>query len=105
MSSGVQSYIPLFLFVTFVLHGVVFTLLGIKRRKMRYFLLAGTFTFLTVIYFIQFEGWFLTVPGTDFPLTWLLRIGATFCTGIYIWSLSGEEGSWVWKLARRKRAE
>lgn len=105
MSLDLHSFIAFFLIITFILHGLAFTLLGWKRRKLHYFFLTGTFVFLTAIYFIKFEGWTLRIPGTDFPVTWLLRIGATFCTGIYLWSLSREEGSWVWRLARRKRPQ
>ena len=104
MFIGFESFVALFLLITFVLHGIVFTLLGVKRRKMRYFFLTGTFIFLTVIYFIKFEGWILRIPGTDFPATWLLRIGATLCTLTYLRFLYREEGSWLWKLTHWSRA-
>lgn len=98
MMMDIQSFLRLVLVVTFVLHGTAFTLLGMKRRKMHYFFLAGTFTFLTVIYFIKLEGWILRVPGTNFSLTWFLRTAATLCTLSYLWFLRREEGSWLWRL-------
>jgi hypothetical protein len=96
-----QTFIAAFLLVTFICHGVAFTILGVKRRRTYYFFLTGTFTFLAAIYFIKFEGWQLSVPGTAFPATWLLRIGATACTLIYLRIIYSEEGSWLWKLTRK----
>lgn len=93
--------LPFFFLVTFVSHGIAFAFLGMKRRKIHYFFLTGTFVFLTAIYFVKFEGWILTVPGTNFPLTWIFRMAATLCTLIYLWLLKGEEDSWLWKLIRR----
>ena len=101
---GIQSFLPLFLIVTFALHGIAFTFLGMKRRKSRYFFLTGTFIFLTSIYFIQWEGWSLRVPGTSISVTGFLRIAATFCTLFYLRSIYGEEGSWFWKLRQRLAA-
>lgn len=100
----VQGLLPLFLVVTFVLHGVAFAFLGWRRGKVHYFFLTGTFAFLTAIYFMRFEGWQLAVPSTDFPLTWLFRIAASLCTLIYLWLLQREEGSWLWKLTRWGRS-
>jgi hypothetical protein len=98
------SFIYLFLVVSFVAHGVAFAVLAVKRRRTYYFFLTGTFIFLTAIYFIKFEGWQPAVPGTHFPVTWLLRLGATACTLIYLSIIYKEEGSWLWKLTRgRKR--
>lgn len=97
---GLKQFLFLFLMVSFVLHGIAFTFLGWKRRKIHYFFLTGTFIFLTAIYFINFEGWILKVPGTDFPVTWLLRIGATLYTLIYLRFLYREEDSWFRKLTR-----
>ena len=97
-----KNLVPLFLLITFVFHGIAFTIIGMKRRKIYYFFLTGTFVFLTAIYWIKFEGWELRVPGTRFPATWALRIGATLCTLIYLRSIYHEEGSWLWKLLRRK---
>jgi hypothetical protein len=96
------SFIYLFLLVTFVIHGVVFTILAVKRRRRYYFFLTGTFLFLTAIYFIKFEGWEPPVPGMNFPAVWLLRICATACTLIYLRIIYNEEGSWLWKLRRGK---
>lgn len=96
--TGIKPFLFLFLTVTFVAHGLAFTFLGLRRRKMYYFLMTGTFTFLTAIYFIKFEGWLLTVPGSDFPLTWVLRIAAGLCTLAYLWRLRQEEGSWLRRL-------
>jgi len=97
-----QQFLFLFLLVTFVLHGIAFAILGLRRRKVHYFFLTGTFTFLTAIYFIRFEGWTLRVPGANFPIAWLLRVGATLCTLIYLRILYREEGSWLWKLTHWK---
>ena len=97
---GFKQFLFLFLMVSFVLHGIAFTFLGWKRRKVHYFFLTGTFIFLTAIYFIKFEGWILRIPGTNFSATWLLRIGATLCTLTYLRFLYREEGSWLWKLTR-----
>jgi hypothetical protein len=99
---NINHFIALFLLVTFVLHGVAFTVLALKRRRAYYFFLTGTFIFLTAIYFIKFEGWRPEVPGTHFPATWLLRIGATLCTLIYLRVIYNEEGSWLWKLRNRR---
>jgi len=97
------NFISLFLLITFVAHGVAFTILGVKRGRAYYFFLTGTFTFLSAIYFIKFEGWQATVPGTRLPATWLLRIGATACTLIYLRIIYKVESSWLWRLARRGR--
>jgi hypothetical protein len=96
------SFIYLFLVISFVAHGVAFTVLAVKRRRTYYFFLTGTFIFLTAIYFIKFEGWQPAVPGTHFPAIWLLRLGATACTLIYLRIIYREEGSWLWKLTRRR---
>ena len=98
-----SRFVALFLLVTFVGHGIAFTALGLKRRKGYYVFPTGTFAFLTAIYLIKFEGWELSVPGSDFPATWLLRIGATLCTLIYLKAIAGEEGTWLWKLLRRRQ--
>ena len=98
-----SRFIALFLLLTFVGHGIAFIALGLRRRKGYYFFLTGTFAFLTAIYLIRFEGWELSVPGTDFPATWFLRIGATLCTLTYLKTIAGEEGTWLWKLLRRKQ--
>ncbi len=100
---GFKQFLFLFLMVSFVLHGIAFTFLGWKRRKVHYFFLTGTFIFLTAIYFIKFEAWILRIPGTDFPAIWLLRIGATLCTLTYLRFLYREEGSWLWKLIHWSR--
>jgi len=96
------SFIYLLLAISFVAHGVAFTVLAVKRRRTYYFFLTGTFIFLTAIYFIKFEGWQPSVPGTHFPAIWLLRLGATACTLIYLRIIYSEEGSWLWKLTRRR---
>jgi len=105
MSLDLYSFISFFLIITFILHGIAFTFLGWKRRKIHYFFLTGTFVFLTAIYFIKFEGWALRVPGTNFPATWLLRIGATLCTLTYLRFLYREEGSWFRKLIHWSRRQ
>lgn len=92
-----------FLLATFVCHGVAFAVLALKRRRSYYWLLVGTFVFLSAIYFIRFEGWRPSVPGAGFPATWLLRIGATLCTLTYLRVIYGVEGSWLWKLTRKRR--
>jgi hypothetical protein len=97
------AFIAAFLLVTFVCHGVAFTVLALKRRRKYYFLLTGTFAFLSVIYFLKLEGWQPSVPGTSFPAAWLLRIGATVCTLIYLRMIYYEEGSWLWKLMKNRR--
>ena len=96
------SFVYLLLALSFVAHGIAFTVLAVKRRRTYYFFLTGTFIFLTAIYFIKFEGWEPRLPGTGFPATWLLRIGATACTLIYLRIIYGEEGSWLWKLRNRR---
>ncbi|HEX9444537.1 MAG TPA: hypothetical protein VGA73_10470 [Candidatus Binatia bacterium] len=98
----VPTFIAGFLLATFVCHGVAFAVLAWKRRRSYYLLLVGTFVFLSAIYFIKLEGWRPSVPGTGLPATWLLRAGATLCTLIYLRAIYGEEGSWLWKLTRRK---
>ena len=98
---NVKDFIALFLTVTFVLHGGAFTALGFIRRKKYYFLLTGTFTLLTAVYFIKFEGWDPKLPGSSFPATWLLRIGAVLFTLTYLRIIYGEEGSWLWRLKRQ----
>lgn len=93
-----QNPLALFLIITFLLHGLAFTVLGLRRHKAHYFLLTGTFSLLTAIYFIKLEGWGPRLPGTGLPLTWALRIGASICTLGYLRCLYREEGSWLWKL-------
>src|SRR5688572_18514160 len=93
-----QNVWALFLIITFVLHGLAFTVLGLRRDKAYYFFLSGTFSLLTAIYFIKLEGWNPRVPGTGLPAIWVLRIGASICTLGYLRCLSREEGSWFWKL-------
>lgn len=97
-------FIVFFLTLTFVMHGIAFTVLGVKRRKGYYFFLTGTFALLTAIYFIQFEGWAINVPGIGLSATPLLRIGAVLCTASYLGSIHKEEGSWLWKLKQRLAA-
>lgn len=97
-----KTFTSLFLAVTFVLHGIAFTVLGFIRRKSYYFCLTGTFTFLTAIYLMKFEGWSPVFPGTDLSLMLLLRIGATLCTLGYLGIIYREEGTWLWKLMRQK---
>ena len=96
------SFIVLFLLITFVAHGVAFTILAVKRRRSYHFFLTGIFIFVTAIYFIKFEGWQPSVPGTAVPATWLLRIGATACTLIYLGIIYHVEGSWLWRLRKRR---
>ena len=96
------SFVYLLLALSFVAHGIAFTVLAVKRRRRYYFFLTGTFIFLTAIYFIKFEGWQPSLPGTGFPATWLLRIGATACTLIYLRIIYNEDGSWLWKLRKVK---
>jgi hypothetical protein len=100
---SLKNWVALFLLVSFVLHGIAFTIIAMKRRRAYYFFLTGTFVFLSAIYLIKFEGWELSVPGTQLPATWLLRIGATLCTLIYLRSIYRVEGTWLWKLTRKKR--
>ena len=52
----IKIFLALFLTITFILHGIAFTFLGIKRRKIYYFFLVGTFTFLTAIYFLNLRA-------------------------------------------------
>lgn len=96
------DFVNFFLIITFILHGIAFMLLGVKRRKTAYFVLTGTFVFLTAVYLIKFEGWVLTLPGTLWPATWALRAGATLCTAAYLGLIYREPGSWLWKLFSRK---
>ncbi|HEY1373414.1 MAG TPA: hypothetical protein VGH50_13160 [Candidatus Binatia bacterium] len=98
----VWKWIAGFLLVTFVLHGLAFTTLAVTRRRGYYFFLTGTFVFLTAIYFLKFEGWQPSVPGTDFPASWLLRLAATACTVTYLCVIYKVEGTWLWKLRRRR---
>lgn len=95
---NIKIFLAFFLTITFILHGIAFTFLGLKRRKIHNFFLTGTFTFLTVIYFLEFEGWALMVPGIDLPAAFILRIGAILCTLIYLRGIYNEKGSWLWKL-------
>lgn len=97
----VGSFLTIFLTVTFIVHGLAFTILGFSRGRSYYFLLSGTFTFLTAIYLMKFEGWSPKVPGSTFPVTWLLRTGAIFCTLLYLRVIYNQEGSWLWRLKRR----
>ena len=99
----IKTLSALFLVVTFVIHGIAFTILGLRRRKTYYFLLTGTFTFLTAIYFIKFEGWTTKVLGTDFSPEIILRVCAILCTLAYLRAIYNEKGSWLWKLTHRKR--
>ncbi len=94
----------LFLSINFILHGFAFAILGLKRRRAHYFILTGTFAFLTCIYFLQFEGWALVVPGTHLSAAYVLRIGALLCTLSYLRVIYNEPDSWLWKLRRRIQA-
>ncbi len=98
----IWRWIAGFLLATFVLHGVAFTVLAVARRRGYYFFLTGTFFFLTAIYFLKFEGWQPNVPGTDFPATWLLRLAAMACTLTYLCVIYNIEGTWLWKLTRKR---
>lgn len=98
-----KEFISLFLMITFVLHGIAFTIIGLLRRKAYYFFLTGTFIFLTAIYLIKFEGLAVEVPGTNLPLSWLLRLGALLCTLTYLYIIYNVEGSWLWKLAHSRK--
>lgn len=102
---NMKSFVALFLAITFVIHGIAFTILGISRRKIYYFFLTGTFTFLTATYVMKFEGWVPRVPGTDLPAATLLKIAGAFCTLGYLRLIYGEEGSWLWKLRHRTKRE
>jgi hypothetical protein len=97
----VGSFWAIFLTVTFIVHGIAFTVLGFSRGRSYYFLLSGTFTFLTAIYLMKFEGWTPEIPGSTFPVAWLLRSGAILCTLLYLRALYNEDGSWLWRLRRR----
>jgi hypothetical protein len=97
-----KTLIALFLTVTFAVHGIAFTVLGLKRRKAYYFFLTGTFTFLTALYLVKFGGWSPKIPGTDLSVTLLLRLGATLCTLGYLGVIYREKGTWLWKLTRGK---
>ena len=99
-----RDLLNLFLVLTFVLHGLAFATLGLRRRKIYYLFLTGTFIFLTTIYLIKFERWDPRLPVVDWPATLLLRAGATLCTLTYLWLLGREEGSWLWRLMHRRRA-
>lgn len=98
-----MEFIYLFLIITFVLHAVAFTVLALRRRKTYYFWLTATFSLLTLIYLMKLEMWSGTVPGTRLPWTWLLRIGATLSTLIYLGMIYRVEGSWLWKLIHRRK--
>ncbi len=84
------KFIYLFLIITFVLHGVAFTILGIRRRRAYYFFLTGTFSILTVICLLKFEGWAPRVQGLG-PLTPLLRVAAILCTFAYLVVIHSEK--------------
>lgn len=92
--------ILLFLNIVFILHAIAFTFLGLKRRKIHYFFLTGTFTFLAAIYFLKFEGWALMIPGIDLSAAFIFRIAALLCTLAYLRVIYNEKGSWLWKLKR-----
>jgi len=98
------DFVNVFLIITFVLHGVAFTILGLKRRKVTYFVLTGTFVFLTALYLVKFEGWDMPLPGARGLLTWALRAGATLCTAVYLCLIYREPASWLRKLLRRPRS-
>jgi hypothetical protein len=93
--------LSLFLAITFLLHGLAFTYLAARRRKGHYLLLVGTFTFLTAIYLLRFQGWNPIVPGLRWPASWLLRIGALACTLSYLGAIYNEKGSWLWRLREK----
>lgn len=100
----IKSLLALFLIITFVLHGIAFTFIGLKRGRSHYLLLTGTFSLLIAIYLIKFEAWTVRVPGTTFPATWLLRIGATIFTLSYLHVIYKKEGTWLWKLAGKGKS-
>jgi len=93
-----RSLVAILLTVTFIIHGIAFTIIALRRRKPHYFFLTSTFTFLAAIFFIRFESWTLKLPFIGLPVTMLLRMGAALCTTGYLWFTYNEEGSWVWKL-------
>ena len=96
------DFVNVFLIITFVLHGVAFAILAVRRRKAAYVVLTGTFVFLTALYLVKFEGWDMPLPGARWPLTWALRAGATLCTAAYLCLIYREPGSWLRKLLDRK---
>jgi hypothetical protein len=90
-----------FLTFTFVVHGIAFTMLGFIRQKKYYFFLTGTFTFLTALYLMKFEGWTMNIPGTEISAAALFRICALLCSWSYLNAIYNERGSWLWKLRNR----
>jgi hypothetical protein len=90
-----------FLTLTFVAHGVAFTILAFVRQKKAYFFLTGTFTFLTVLYLMKFEAWTINIPGTAIPAVALFRVCAIVCSSAYLNAIYNEPGSWLWKFRNR----
>lgn len=91
-----------FLLVTFVVHFIAFTVLGIVRRKKYYFFLSGTFACLTAIYYLKFNEFFPNIPNTAISAIVALRVGAICCTCLYLITIARIEGTWFNRLLARK---
>ena len=87
-----------FLTFTFVAHCAAFTLLAVRRRKPYYFLLTGTFSFLTAIYALKFFSITGTLPGTDVSIRTAFRVCAVSFTLAYLFAISRIEDSWLRRL-------
>lgn len=92
-----------FLVVTFIVHAAAFTILAIKRAKKYYFLLTGTFLFLTMLYILKFKSYSVFLPGSHFPLTIVFRICAISFTLAYLITISRIEGTWLRRLIEKFR--
>jgi len=89
----------------FIVHGIVFLVLGAHRRDRRFFVLSGTFAFLSVLYGLKAAAWNGTVAGSGLHWSLVLRAGAITCTLVYFYLSSRRPGTWIHRLAQRGRSD
>ncbi|OGH56223.1 MAG: hypothetical protein A3G34_13390 [Candidatus Lindowbacteria bacterium RIFCSPLOWO2_12_FULL_62_27] len=90
-----------FLLFAFIIHFLAFTVLAVVRRKYYYFLLSGTFVFLSVIYYFKFQRICPNFPNTAVSVIVTCRVLAVSCTAAYLFTIARLPGTWLSRLLRR----
>lgn len=91
----------LILDAVFAIHVIGFIVLGAWRGQGRYFVVAGTFLALSLLYGLKATG--LAAYASIWCIV-LLRVGAIGCTLCYLALTGGREGTWVNRLLARVRS-